>query len=144
MKKIMVLMTLAAALVVLVAGASAETAVRLKANIPFAFYAGTELLPAGQYTFAMLPDGLGSASSTSVVIRNQDGKIATRILTMAGSDVRSMINDHLHFNCYGDKHFLAKVESVGSEANLKVTKAEQELRAAAKKAQDAVLVAEKY
>lgn len=141
MKKIMMLVTLCTALLVLVIGASANTAARLRVDVPFAFYVDKELLQPGKYIIEMRPISPHSASSSSVVVRNLDGTIATWISTMPGAAFRSMGDNHLHFSRYGNQYFLSKVECLEHQADLRKSRAEKELMAQVK-AKDTTLVAQ--
>jgi hypothetical protein len=137
MRKLTVLLTVGIAVLGLSIAASASNPTILRANIPFAFYADKELLPAGQYTFELRPICLGSATASAVAVRNQDGSLAAFLLTMPGTDYRAN-SDLLYFNRYGNKYFLSKVEALGFQANLKATKIEREIRAQIK-SQDTVV-----
>ena len=137
MRKLTVLLMVGIAVLGLSIAASAVNPTILRAKIPFAFYADKELLPAGQYTFELRAIGVGSATASAVVVRNEDGSTAAFVLTMPGTDYRAY-SDRLHFNRYGNKHFLSKVEAMGLQANLKATKMEREIRAQIK-SQDAVV-----
>jgi hypothetical protein len=136
MRKLTVLLMVVMAVLGLSIAASAANPTILRANIPFAFYAGKELLPAGQYTFELQAIGLGSATASAVAVRHQDGSLATFLFTMPGTG--RFNNDLLYFNRYGNKYFLSKVEAVGLQANVKATRIERELRAQIK-SQDTVV-----
>jgi len=135
MKKITLILTSIAVLLVLTLGASAGSVTRLRANVPFAFYVGTEQLPAGEYIFEIGSIGPAAATSTLVRVLDQDGKTTTLIQTMPGADSR-MNDDHLHFNRYGNMYFLSKVEALGYQANLRATRSEKEAMAMARNNQD--------
>jgi hypothetical protein len=124
----MLSVTMSLALLVLTVGASASSVMRLRVSIPFDFYVGSEQLSAGQYIFAIGSLVAHNASATSVTVFKQDGTIIALIPTMPGWEA-SMSDDHLHFNRYGDKYFLSKVESAGYQANLSITRTEKEARA---------------
>ena len=138
MRKLTVLLIVGMAVLGLSVAASAQSATILRANIPFAFYADKVLLPAGQYVFEMRPIGHGSATASAVTVRSQDGSWATFLLTMPGTDPNN--DEQLHFNRYGNKYFLSKVEAVGLQANVRKNKIEREIRAQIK-SQDTTIAA---
>ena len=70
----------AAALAAVATGASAQT---YKADIPMAFRAGSTLLPAGSYDFAMVD---GSAARQVLRVRSRDGNEAVILLSSFRSD----------------------------------------------------------
>src|SRR5512137_2571389 len=101
---------IAALILIFTAGASAGAVVKVQAQIPFAFYAGKELIPAGQCSIELRPMSPHGASTSAVLVRSEHGATAW-IATMPGSDEDMAI--HLHFNRYGKAYFLSKVESLG-------------------------------
>jgi hypothetical protein len=128
MKRIMLSVTMILALLVLTAGVAASSVTRLRVSIPFDFNVGAKQLQAGQYIFAIGAITTHDASASSVAVLTQDGIIIALIPTMPGWDA-PMNDDHLHFNRYGDRYFLSKVECAGYQANLRVTRTEKEARA---------------
>ncbi len=125
MKRTTVLMLLGIVILGLTAAAMAETATRVRANVPFAFYAGKELIPAGEYVFEIRSFGFGPLAS-SVLLHDQEGSVANIYLTKPGEVPAD--EAHLHFNKYGNSYFLSRVEGAGYQANLTVTRAEKEMR----------------
>ncbi len=138
MKKMTVLALLGIAVLGLTAVAIANTAARVRADVPFSFYIGKELIPAGEYIFEMRSLGLG-ASAGSVLIHNDSGSIASVVLTTPG-DVRDATMAHLHFNKYGSRYFLSKVEGAGYQANLAPTRAEKEMRVQTKSPAESTII----
>ena len=129
MKRMLVLANMIGAIIVLTAGASAGVGARLRADVPFAFYVEKDLLPAGHYTFEMMPLSPNTSSASSVLVRRSDGSAVVRISTIPGDNsVRSTVAQ-LVFNKYGEKYFLSQVENSDFQANLRLTKVERELRA---------------
>ena len=117
-------------LLVLAIGASANTAARIRAYIPFDFHVGEELLPAGNYIFELRAMSQGSSSSSLLAVNKQDGTLASLVPTMpAGWDYRRINECRLHFTRISDAYFLAKVEAPESGAVLGRAKVETELRA---------------
>ena len=119
----------AALLLAFAAGASAGAVIKVQAHIPFAFYAGKALVPAGQYRFELRPLSACGASTSAVLVRGENGVMAW-IATLPGSDEDMAV--HLHFNRYGKAYFLSKVEAGGLQANVPPTPAEREYRAQTK------------
>jgi len=144
MKNMIVVFASIVVLLVLATGASAITAARIRAYVPFDFHVGEELLPAGNYIFEMRAIGFGSSSSSAVAIYRPNGTIVTSIPTMPiGWDYRHMSDCHLHFTRLTGNYFLAKVEAPESGAALRMSKAEKELRAQNMDKQERVLVAQR-
>ena len=143
MKKTVFLGIIAISLLGLVAGASARSAEALRVDVPFDFYVGNDLLPAGEYRFEMGAMTPFSAKSWSLLVRRQDGTTISGTFTIPDSTARISTNDCVHFNRYGEKYFLAKIECLESQAHLRATSAERELRAQTGKAKDTVLVAQR-
>jgi hypothetical protein len=143
MKKTAFFGILLISLFVLVTGAPARSAAALLVNVPFDFYVGKELLPAGDYRFEMGAMTPFTAKSSSLLVRRQDGSPVTGIFTIPGSGSLSIDTDRLHFNRYGNKYFLARIECLEFQADLRKTSIEKELRAQTGQAKDVVLVAER-
>jgi len=109
-----------------VAYAGATTVVYVK--VPFNFYAGTELMPQGEYIFEIGAMSSATESGSSVLIRNDSGTMASWLFTRPGT--ASLKSEaQLEFNRYGDKYFLNSVEGVGYRATLIKTKMEKEMQA---------------
>jgi hypothetical protein len=140
MKRTVVRFTLGIALVGLSAVAWANSAARLRVTIPFSFYADGRVVPAGEYIFEIGAASPGAASATSVVIRNTDGTAVAVIFTMPGWD-RNMADDHLHFNRYNNTYVLSRVEGLGFQANLTMSRIEKELIGQAKGKRGSTLIA---
>ena len=105
MKKSLVLLAvLALTAVVVVVPASAQSAT-LKANIPFEFYAGSRLMPAGDYTLD------GSWSSSVVLLRGADSNAAGYVSARASQTAPGVLRDEakLIFNHVGGQYFLRQI-----------------------------------
>jgi len=139
MKKATVLVLLGIAVLGLTVAAIANTATRVRADVPFAFYFGKELMPAGAYIFEMRSFGSGSSAS-SVVVYSQSGTLSSISLSRPG-DPPPANDAHLHFNRYGSRYFLTRVEGSGYQANLNMTPAEKEMRAQAASVGQTTIVA---
>ena len=143
MKRLIVIAASIIALLVFATVAPAGTGTRIRANIPFDFFAGEQQLPAGYYIFETRALGFGSSSSSAVAIYHPDGNFACLTPSMpTGYDSRS-VDGHLHFKRYGTVYFLSRVEGLQSGAALRVTKAEKEYSAQTRRPQETVLMAAK-
>ena len=117
---------------------------KIRANVPFDFYAGGEQLPAGNYVFEMRAIGFGSSSSSAVAVYRQDGTLAVTLSTIpSGWEYRRMADGHLHFSRYTDTYFLNKVEGPSSGASLITTRVERELRAQNNRGSETIIVAQR-
>ena len=105
-----------------------NTAVRVHVNIPFDFYAGTELMPQGQYIFEIGAMSPATASGSSVLIRDDSGTRASYFFTRPGT-ASFRAEAQLEFSRYGDKYFLTSVEGAGCRATMRRTKMESEMQA---------------
>jgi hypothetical protein len=143
MRKSMFFGVLAVLLFVIVAGAPARSAVALVVNVPFDFYVGKDLLPAGTYRFEMGGMTPFTAKSSSLVVRGEDGNIATRTFTLPESTHWSAAQDRLLFNRYGSTYFLARIECLEFQAGVRKTGVEKELSAQMGKAKNTVLIAQR-
>ena len=110
-------------------GASAWTAPTMKVNVPFAFYAGDQMLPAGEYLFEMPNANFHSATGSILVVRTPDGSIYRTLLAMTAGTYGNPAFQAT-FNKYGGTYFLSKVQSSEFESNLPKTRAEKELKTA--------------
>jgi hypothetical protein len=96
---------------------------RLTATIPFGFYAGDTLLPAGDYKIEKLESGV-------VRLSNRDTHESAMFHTMAMANaVREALSGELIFNRYGQQHFLTELWWPGQGNGRKTlpSKAEREL-----------------
>jgi hypothetical protein len=120
MKKIIATGLFALASLVAVQSASAQN-YKVKASIPFNFVVGSNILPAGTYTFS-------SQDNLALHIQN-DKKHATVLSTVPVDGVLSE-SIRLVFNTYGDQYFLSKILCPSSNLNLElpVSKLERKAR----------------
>ncbi len=72
-------------------------------NVPFAFRAGDQSLPAGKYTL------VSNLVNGTVLIRADEGKDQMFILTNACGGSKASENAKLVFHRYGDQYFLSQV-----------------------------------
>ena len=112
----------------------------MRINVPFAFYMGDQLFPAGrisvrhesrQLCHGLFRQRLGSK-----------GRGQQLLMTTAGTDKNTTANQ-LVFNKYGQKFFLSTVSINGYKAALKALSLERELRSQAEKAPGIITVAQK-
>jgi hypothetical protein len=83
------------------AGTSFAQSKMVRANVPFDFTVGKQLLPAGTYTIKEESSGL-------IAIRNHDKPIT--VLTIVDQDgARSPNGGKLKFHRYGDQYFLSEI-----------------------------------
>lgn len=144
MKSRIVIAATIAALLALAATASASTAARIRAHVPFEFYVGEDKLPAGNYVFELRSVGPASSSSSAIAVYTQDGIMASMISTIpTGWDYRYTSDCHLHFTRITDHYFLAKLEAPETGADLNLSRIERELRAQKLERQDTVLLAQR-
>ena len=92
-------------------------------DIPFAFYAGDQIFPAGQYHFDMNFDK--RATGSFVCIWAPKGITNKILITTAGSNHKNATANQLVFNKYGPKLFLFTVSVNGHEAILKTLNLEK-------------------
>lgn len=104
--------------------AFAQSTMRVTADIPFAFSAGNQSLPAGQYTFV--------ADGNSAVARLQDQAGKTSVVFMTNPDTGSgtVKEAVLKFNRYGNKSYLAGVWSAVGDSGRILPKTAGEKEAA--------------
>jgi hypothetical protein len=84
----------------------------IRAVVPFDFFVGNQLLPAGSYKFIRQSDDL-------ILIGNRDQNIA--VLTPSYSDSSSRVNESdLVFNKYGDRYFLNGIHCTSIAVNVEI------------------------
>jgi hypothetical protein len=102
-------------LVLLLAVPLPAQTIRLRANIPFEFVAGTRTMPAGDYAVDT------TAAQNVVRVRNENTHDTSLVLSNSANEQRLASNPEakLVFHRYGDQYFLSKVwdgyEAVGRE-----------------------------
>jgi hypothetical protein len=83
------------------AGSSFAQSNGVRANVPFDFTVGNDLLPAGTYT-------IKPQSTSVIVIKNHDKPIA--VLSLVHQDGNKSTNGgKLTFHKYGDQYFLSEI-----------------------------------
>jgi|WetSurMetagenome_2_1015567.scaffolds.fasta_scaffold44547_2 hypothetical protein len=135
MKRNLLVLSLVVALTLMAASAFAGAAA-MRITVPFDFYAGADLLPAGEYTFEMA-SGLVQTGSI-ITIRSINGAGVCILLSRPGSDPSY---SKLLFNKYGSRHFLSSVSIQGFKAGLRMEKLERELQAQSSQPNGVVTIA---
>ncbi len=104
------------------AGTSFAQSKGVRADVPFAFTVGNQLLPAGTYTIKTESEGL-------IAIKNHDKPIA--VLTLVDRDGAKPQNPgKLLFRKYGNQYFLSEIlcSGAGMDASVHPSKAEKTVR----------------
>ena len=123
MKKTIAFLSFAAILAVMVSMANAGDAVVLRGEVPFDFYVGGQLVPAGEYHFEM--GRVGDATTDSVTIVKADGEMVAYANTRPGNQPDGS-SSQLTFHVHDGVRVLASVESPGFKADLRETKPAQD------------------
>lgn len=92
--------------------AHAQSGTQFVATIPFDFYAGDKLLPAGQYQVARSTQ----SSNDALVLRRTDGRAGTFVLTKTSQANERQEYAKLVFHRYGDEYFLSEIWTSGRSA----------------------------
>ena len=137
MKKHLVVLSLVAAFILMASFGLAGLRTAMRITVPFDFYAESQKLPAGEYTFEMTSGSMPSGSQ--VTIRTLEGAAICTLITRPGTDP---VDAKLLFNKYGDTHFLSSVSIEGFKASVKVPNLEKELRAQLRKQGSVVTIAQ--
>lgn len=124
MKKTLLLVSVVTVLTIIAVSAFAGSAVVMRGEIPFDFYVENQLLPAGEYDFAM--GVVGEETASNVTVRTKDGTVVAFLTTRSDSEAKAT-EGQLKFNHYSGKYFLSSVECPGYRANLKATTHEKEM-----------------
>jgi hypothetical protein len=140
MKKNLVILSMMVIFSLLAALAYAGAGVGMRINVPFDFYLDDQLIPTGEYSFAM--DSNNHATASQVNLWSTQGAVKRMILTSPGTESDQTVNQ-LSFNKYGDKYFLSTVSIGGHKATVKMFKLEKELRAQMDKKPATITVAQK-
>jgi hypothetical protein len=102
------------------AGTSFAQAKGVRADVPFDFTVGNQLLPAGTYTIQTESQGL-------IAIKNHDKPIS--VFTLVDRDGGKVPNGgKLRFHKYGDRYFLSEILCSWADMNVKVRPSNTEKR----------------
>ena len=113
-RKSLMLLAISGLVLLLAVPLPAQT-IRLRANIPFEFVAGTRTMPAGDYAVDT------TAVQNVVRVRNESTHDTSAVLSNSANEQNLASNPEakLVFHRYGDQYFLSKVwdgyEAVGRE-----------------------------
>jgi hypothetical protein len=97
----------------------------VKANIPFDFVAGNEVLPAGEYV--VTPEG---SSHQVILIRSTDNKAAKFATAFGCSSSRPSDQTKLVFHTLGGHYYLYQVWSRGYDQGRELPKSKMEVQLA--------------
>ena len=111
MRKQVISVAAALLLSIVVAGqCGAQQGSVVEVNVPFAFQAGNQMLPAGEYRIQRL-----SAEMEGIqLIRSYDGKASTTVTSLPAESKDSSAPARLVFNRYGNEYFLAEIWTDGT------------------------------
>lgn len=121
MKKIA--MSIATAIVGLLLSAASVHGQTLKGDIPFAFHAANQTLPAGRYEVSTR-----NVMSNTIVLRNQANKHSLTAITNGAQSRQIPEVSHLIFRRYGNEYFLAKIFVAGRTEGTELARSKTERR----------------
>jgi len=97
----------------------------VKANIPFEFVVGNQVLPAGEYL--MVPEG---STHQVVRIRSDEGKSLALSLTNTCTAARPSNTTKLVFHIMGGRYFLSQIWTQGYDQGRQLPKSKSEIELA--------------
>ncbi len=128
MKKALVVTVFLVAMVLgQVVTATAGTVYRVSATVPFAFNAGGQLLPAGEYIFDMAALGAYAATGSALTIQTRDDSVFLYLNAIRGDVTNGSQACTVTFSRYGGRYFLSEVRNGAITSRLPKTSAEKEL-----------------
>lgn len=95
---------------------------RMRARIPFSFNVGKTILPAGEYTIAVLNP---NSDRRVLQIRSTDGKLSAMTHTSSVS-INAPEDAKLVFNRYGNRYFFSQAQMAGESTTLTAVKSRAE------------------
>jgi hypothetical protein len=108
----------------------AGSKVEMSIDVPFAFYAGDQLLTAGNYIVTV---NSGSISAAPVItFKTKYGKKICELAAQVESAANSS-DQLLQFNDYGDKHFLSGISIQKLHATVSMSEAERQIKSKTEK-----------
>ena len=113
--------------------ARAQSPVNIRVNVPFDFYVGDRLLPAGEYKVRRVVEGV----SNTLVVAGR-GERAARQTSVVESR-READATRLVFHRYGEQHFLVRIWTVGEREGREFHQSKRERAIKAEGAQVAAL-----
>jgi len=110
----------------------------VRANVPFDFLVGNQVLPAGEYVVSS--EGSGN---TSISIRSTEGHGTVLAVALTCAEASPTAKSRLIFHAVGGRYFLSQVWASGraSGRQLPKSQAETELAKAQQPAKDLVIAA---
>jgi hypothetical protein len=97
----------------------------VKANVPFDFMVGNEVLPAGEYL--VTPQG---SANQAILIRSTDSKNAVMTVTSRCASANPSKDTKLVFHRLGDRYFLSQVWAQGYSQGRELRKSSAEIEMA--------------
>jgi hypothetical protein len=140
MKKHLVFLSLISMFAVTMSLAYAAWEPAMRVNIPFDFYMGDQLMPAGMYHFQI---GSGIAATASLIKVRELNGAGCFVLTTPASTAGNSDGSFLQFHKYGEKYFLSSIAIRNYRRNLSERTLEKELKAQDQGAQATILLASK-
>lgn len=119
MKKTIAFLSFTLILTVMAVTATAGDAIVMEGEVPFDFYVGDQLVPAGEYHFEM--GRVADATTDSVTVLTAEGKVVALATTRPGIQ-KDASPSQLSFSSQNGVHYLKSVECPGYKADLKSTK----------------------
>lgn len=123
-----VLLAVGGMIIGLAVGAQAAQASAVLIYIPFAFQAGDQWMPAGEYLFEFPRAGI-AATGSLLRINTLDGSVCQHLLSRTIAGVTTDADWHVTFNKYGDLYYIAKIRNGELGAELSRTRKEKQLAA---------------
>ncbi len=94
-------------------------------NVPFSFYAGKNLMPAGDYIVEMSVVSSTSSTGSLIALRTVDGNVFCYLQTAYATRDKQPAHNAT-FTQYGGTYFLSRVQNNDVEVTLTKTSAEKE------------------
>ncbi len=104
--------------------AASDNAVRV--NIPFAFYAGEQIMPAGEYEFE-LPNSGTTATGALLKVSSLDRSRCQNLLSWPQAGSTAETDWHVMFSKVGDRYFLSGLRNSQLGAVLAKSSSEKKL-----------------
>jgi len=140
MKKHLVVLSLISMFAVTMSLAYAAGGAAMRVDIPFDFYMGDQLMPAGMYHFQI---GSGIAATSALLKVRELNGAGYFVLTTPDSTAGNSDGNFLQFHKYGEKYFLSSIAIRNYKGNLSERTLERELKAQDQGAQATILLASK-
>lgn len=119
--------------VVVAAGHAYALETIMKAEIPFEFAVGNQMLPAGEYDVLNLSSGSGG-----LLLRRSDGSASAMVFTIPTQANDWQEVSKLVFNRYGDHYFLSQIWTAGEKVGQKLNPSRQEREVARKQVREEI------